>query len=82
MGKIPVRFTEKTAPTAAIDFLRANPLRGNMFNNDEIGDYVIYWLSPRYKVFVDGRLDMYGTRILKEYEKVISLEPGWRGKQV
>jgi hypothetical protein len=78
MGKIPVRFTGKTAPTAAIDFLRANPLRGNMFNNDEIGDYVIYWLYPRYKVFFDGRSDMYGEPILKEYFKVILIEPGWK----
>jgi len=77
-GKIQVRFPEKTASKAAIDFLRTNPIQGNMFNHDEIGDYVIYWLYPRYKVFVDGRLDMYGTRILKEYEEVISLEPGWR----
>jgi hypothetical protein len=78
MGKIPVRFTEKTAPTAAIDFLRANPLRGNMFNNDEIGDYVIYWLYPRYRVFVDGRSDMYGESILKEYVKVAHIERGWK----
>jgi hypothetical protein len=77
-GKIPVHFSEKTAPTSAIKFLRANPIRGNMFNNDEIGDHVIYNLYPQYKVFVDGRLDMYGTRILKEYDRVISLQPGWR----
>ena len=77
-GKIPVRFPEKTTPRAAIDFLRANPIRGSMFNNDEIGDHVIYNLYPQYKVFVDGRLDMYGTRILREYDKVISLQPGWR----
>ncbi len=78
MGKIPVRFTEKMAPTAAIEFLRENPLRGNMFNNDEIGDYVIYWLYPRYKVFVDGRTDMYGPPILKEFFKVAGIEPGWK----
>jgi len=77
-GKIPVRFNEKTAPTAAIDFLRTNPLRGNMFNNDEIGDYVIYWLYPRYKVFIDGRSDMYGAPILKEYDKVANIESGWK----
>ena len=77
-GKIPVRFPEKTAPTAAIDFLRANPVQGNMFNNDEIGDYVIYWLYPRYKVFMDGRSDMYGEPILKEYLKVVHIEPGWK----
>jgi len=77
-GKIPVQFTEKMAPTAAIDFLRTNPVHGNMFNNDEIGDYVIYWLYPRYKVFMDGRSDMYGAPILKEYLKVAHIESGWR----
>jgi hypothetical protein len=77
-GKIPVRFPEKTASKAAIDFLKANPLRGNMFNNDEIGDYVIYWLYPRHKVFIDGRSDMYGPPILKEYSKVAYIEPGWK----
>ncbi len=77
-GKIPVRFTEKMAPVAAIDFLRAKPVQGNMFNNDEIGDYVIYWLYPRYKVFMDGRSDMYGAPILKEYFKVAHIEPGWK----
>ena len=78
MGKIPVRFPEKTASRAAIDFLRTNPIQGNMFNNDEIGDYVIYWLYPRYKVFIDGRSDMYGEPILKEYVKVAHIEPGWK----
>jgi len=76
--KIPVHFTEKAAPKAAIDFLRKNPIRGNMFNNDEIGDYVIYELYPKYKVFVDGRSDMYGTPIMKEYIKVTAIEPGWK----
>jgi hypothetical protein len=77
-GKIPVRFKEKTAPMTAIDFLRSNPLQGNMFNNDEIGDYVIYGLYPRYKVFMDGRSDMYGEPILKEYLKVSAIDTGWK----
>jgi hypothetical protein len=77
-GKIPVRFPEKTASKAAVDFLRTNPVQGNMFNNDEIGDYVIYWLYPRYRVFVDGRSDMYGESILKEYVKVAHIERGWK----
>jgi len=77
-GKIPIRFPEKTTPTTAIDFLRSNPLQGNMFNNDEIGDYVIYWLYPNYKVFMDGRSDMYGESILKEYLKVSAIETGWK----
>jgi len=78
MGKIPISFPEKTAPKAAIDFLRVNPTPGNMFNNDEIGDWVIYWLYPGYKVFIDGRSDMYGEPILKEYYKVAAIEQGWK----
>jgi hypothetical protein len=78
VGRIPVRFAERTTPTAAIDFLRANPLPGNMFNNDEIGDHVVYSLYPRYKVFMDGRSDMYGEPILREYFKVAHIEPGWK----
>lgn len=77
-GKVYARFPEKTAPMAAIDFLRKNPIPGNMFNNDEIGDYVIYELYPQYKVFVDGRLDMYGSPIIKEYMKVTDIETGWK----
>jgi hypothetical protein len=76
-GKIPVRFPEGTTPTGAIEYLEANPIEGNMFNNDEFGDYVIYSLFPRYKVFVDGRTDMYGPPVLKEYFKVAGVEPGW-----
>jgi len=77
-GNIPIQFPKKIAPTAAVDFLRSNHLSGNMFNNDEIGDYVIYWLYPNYKVFMDGRSDMYGESILKEYSKVIDIEAGWK----
>lgn len=77
-GRIPVHFSEKTAPKSAIEFLRANPIRGKMFNNDEIGDHVIYNLYPQYKVFMDGRLDMYGTPIAKEYMEVEAIKPGWK----
>ena len=48
-----------------------------MFDNDEFGDYIIYAEWPKYKVFVDGRSDMYGVDIMKEYLKVISIKPGW-----
>ena len=56
-----------------------------MYNEYEFGDYIIYLLYPQYKVFIDGRADMYGTEWMKEYYKVKSLEPGWeqrtRGEQ-
>jgi len=77
-GKIPIRFPRRLRPRPRSISSRSNPLQGNMFNNDEIGDYVIYWLYPNYKVFMDGRSDMYGESILKEYLKVSAIETGWK----
>ena len=45
--------------------------------NDEFGDYIIYAGWPEYRVFFDGRSDMYGTDLLKEYLKVSTIRPGW-----
>ncbi|MCJ7542488.1 MAG: hypothetical protein MUO88_22795, partial [Desulfobacterales bacterium] len=60
-----------------VEFLKKEHLKGNMFDNDEFGDYIIYAAWPKYKVFVDGRSDMYGVDIMKEYLKVITIKPGW-----
>jgi hypothetical protein len=76
-GNIQHGFDPKTKPVAAANFIEKANLAGNMFNNDEFGDYVIYAAWPRYKVFFDGRSDMYGTSRLKEYMKVTSFEDGW-----
>jgi hypothetical protein len=48
-----------------------------MFNHREFGDYLIYALWPQYRVFADGRSDMYGEERLKAYFKVERIEPGW-----
>lgn len=76
-GRIHHTFDEKTKPVAAVEFLMKEKIAGNMFNNDEFGDYLIYRAYPQYKVFIDGRLDMYGTDIMKEYYKVINFEHDW-----
>jgi hypothetical protein len=48
-----------------------------MFNDDEFGDYIIYAAWPRYKVFIDGRTDMYGAARVKEYVTLSSASEGW-----
>jgi hypothetical protein len=76
-GKFQHSFDEKIKAVAVCEFLMKERITGNMFNNDEIGDYLIYRGYPLYKVFFDGRSDMYGTDMLKEYNKIIDFEPGW-----
>ena len=76
-GNLEFRFDETKKPVAAVDFLRKETVTGNMFNMDEFGDYLIYVAYPQYRVFIDGRLDVYGTEKFKEYRKVATLGSGW-----
>jgi hypothetical protein len=72
-----VTFDERVKPIAAVAFIQKEHIPGNMFNNDEFGDYIIYGAWPKYQVFFDGRSDMYGVDRLKEYEKISRFEFGW-----
>lgn len=76
-GKVHFDFDPKTKPVAAVEFLKREPIQGNMFNNDQIGGYIIYAVHRDYKVFFDGRSDMYGIAQAKEYNKVVGFEPNW-----
>lgn len=66
------RHSVERFPVEALDFALRNQIAGPMFNNDGWGGYIIYDSYPRYKVFIDGRSDMYGDGFLKEYLKVAS----------
>ena len=76
-GSLEYTFDPNIKPVAAVEFLRKEPIKGNMFDNDEFGDYIIYAASQNYKVFFDGRSDMYGIEIMKEYFKIANFENGW-----
>lgn len=70
-------FDDKKKPIAAAEFLEQESIKGNMFNEYEFGDYIIYRNYPKYTVFIDGRADMYGVELFKEYFKVLNFETGW-----
>ena len=76
-GRVEYKFDPKKKPVAAVEFLKREHIKGNMFNSDEFGDYIIYAAWPDYKVFFDGRSDMYGTEKLKEYFNVTQIGQGW-----
>jgi hypothetical protein len=77
VGKIEFKFPETDKPVAAVEFLKRENVQGRMFNDDEFGDYVIYAAWPQYKVFFDGRSDMYGETWGGEYTKLVRLHPDW-----
>jgi len=62
---------DKYFPVKALQALKAAHPVGNMFNSYNWGGYLI-WSLPEYPVFIDGRADLYGEAIIKEYWSVVN----------
>ena len=71
-------FSEEIFPVRAVDWLEKNPLPGNGFNHFPWGGYLLYRLWPESLVFIDGQTDFYGEDLTRQYEHVITLQPGWQ----
>jgi hypothetical protein len=65
-------------PVKAVNFISNEALPGNIFNTYHFGGYLIYRLYQNYRVFIDGRVDMYGEDFFKDYYKIISVQEGWK----
>lgn len=76
----------QTFPQDAVEFLRTNSFPVNtpsqnakLFVYYDWGGYAIYRLYPRYRVFVDGRADLYGDDLMRDSVRtLIDLRSGWQ----
>ena len=68
---------EEWYPTQALAYLERERPAGPIFNYDGWGGYLIA-RAPAYPVYIDGRTDLYGVEMAKEYRRTTRLEPGWR----
>ncbi len=59
-------------PEKAVDFIVENNIKGNMFNANSIGGYLIWRLTPERKVFVDGRWEVYGREFMDNYKAALT----------
>ncbi len=64
-------FESKT-PVAAMDYIEAHPLAGNIFHPQIYGDYLIWRLWPRQRSFFDGRVHLFGEPFVRLYQRVYS----------
>jgi hypothetical protein len=76
---INANFDSKRFPIKAAAFIESQSFQGNLFTTDYWGGYIIYRFYPKYKVFFDGRSDMYGRQFIKEYERLTNLDFSWKG---
>ncbi|HMH01963.1 MAG TPA: hypothetical protein VK555_11140 [Terriglobales bacterium] len=71
------QFDAKRFPVQAVEVIAQRGIQDPIFAPDYWGGYLIYRFFPDPRVFVDDRHDLYGERFLKDYLKVMHVQPGW-----
>ena len=71
-------YEAKHYPVGAVDFLSARRLPGPIFNDYGWGGYLIRRLYPEYRVYIDGRADVYGDQFMTETFRTYDGRTGWR----
>ena len=67
---------------ASAEFFKHNALKGPIFNNYDIGGYLIFYLFPRERVFVDNRPEAYTVSFFKDvYIPMQEKEEIWKREQ-
>lgn len=67
-------------PKTSVDWLLVNLHPGNLFNSYNWGGYLIWRMYPHYRVYIDGRADVYGDAFIFDYLSIYNAEPGWQDK--
>lgn len=65
-------------PQKAVAFLRNGHQPERLFIYYDWGGYAIWELSPKYRVFADGRADLYGDDLLHSIQTALQLHGGWQ----
>jgi hypothetical protein len=65
-------------PADAVAYLQAHPTAGPLFNLYDWGGYVIWKLNPQTPVFIDGRADLYGETLMRQFAETYGLKGEWQ----
>lgn len=57
-----------------VDFVKQNQIKGPVFNNFDVGSFLIWKLYPEQKVFVDGRPEAYTVDFFEKIYKPMQTE--------
>lgn len=68
----------KNFPQKAVAFLQNGDYPKRVFVYYDWGGYAVWKLYPEYRVFVDGRADLYGDDLLAQFRSAMGLRTGWQ----
>jgi len=75
-GSFVAEYDPHLYPVAALKVLESH-VDSRIFADDQWGDYLIYKLYPRYKVFIDGRSDFYGADFDNRLLNLVNAHYDW-----
>jgi hypothetical protein len=61
----------------AVEVLKRDVGRGNVFTRFEWGEYLSWAAHPDFKVFMDGRIEIYPHEVWDAYTTLTRGKPGW-----
>lgn len=65
-------------PAAAVSFLLTYHPSAPIFNDYDWGGYFIWKLYPDYRVYIDGRADLYGPALMEQFSAADHLTDDWQ----
>lgn len=63
----PIKSPWENYPRRATEFVLENKIAGQMYNHYNQGGFLIWLLYPQYKVFIDGRYEMFDPDIIEDF---------------
>jgi hypothetical protein len=67
-----------TYPARSVSYLEEHAPGARVFNSYDWGGYLIDNLYPDGRVFIDGRADVYGPGLVRDYVAIAMAKPGWQ----
>lgn len=64
-------------PAGAVAYLQSHP-PGPLFNSYDWGGYLIFRLYPQTRVCIDGRADLYGDAVMREFFQSYFMTDNWQ----
>ncbi|MGH7552208.1 MAG: hypothetical protein ACREMQ_04185, partial [Longimicrobiales bacterium] len=69
-------FDPKVMPVEAVAYAKEAGIDGRMYHELTWGGYILYaW--PEQKIFIDGLTDFFGEELVKDYLKILVVDPEW-----
>jgi len=65
-------------PCPMLEFLEKSPLAGPIFNDHDLGGFLIWRLWPRFHPFLDSRAVLYDPDYLAAYSRALQSAPDWK----